>query len=94
MKRTKKEKKRLIMISCMIVLLITFLVSSVSKDWSTILENNRKIKELTTSYETLLDEEGKLKSEVTKLQDSEYVARYAKEKYMYSSEGETILRME
>ena len=82
------------MISCMIILLITFLISSVSNDWSIILENNHKIKELTTSYENLLDEEGKLKSEVTKLQNSEYVARYAKEKYMYSSEGETILRME
>lgn len=91
---TKKEKLRLFLISSLIIVLIVCLIRSVSTDWTTILENNRKIEELSTEYETLLNEEEQLKSEVTKLQDTDYVARFAKEKYMYSSEGETIIRMD
>ena len=94
MKRTRKEKKRLILISTVIILLLVSLISSVSKDWTTILENNHKIAELSVEYEQLLSAEEQLKSEVTKLQDDEYVARYAKEKYLYSSPGETVIRMD
>lgn len=94
MKRTKKQTKRLILISGTIIVLLTFLVTSVSKDWTAILENNNKISELTEEYNLLLNEEEKLKSEVTKLQDSDYVARYAKEKFLYSQIGETIIRMD
>lgn len=94
MKKTKKEKKRLFFISIAIIGLIICLVTSVSNDWGKILENNRKINELTSEYEKLLNDEEKLKSEVTKLQDDEYVARYAKEKFLYSSAGETIIRMD
>lgn len=94
MKHTKKETKRLFIISTAIILLIVSLVSSVSQDWTKILENNRQIAELSNEYENLLSDEEKLKSEVTKLQDADYVARYAKEKYLYSSDGETIIRMD
>lgn len=78
----------------MVVFLVTILITSVSNDWATILENNRQIDTLSQEYQELLTEEEQLKSEVTKLQDSDYIARYAKEKYMYSSDGETIIRMD
>ena len=94
MRKTKKEKKRLIAISLIIVGLIASLVSSVSKDWVSILANKKEIAELSSKYENLLSEEEKLKSEVTKLQDNDYVARVAKEKYLYSAQGETIIRMD
>lgn len=94
MKKTKKEKKRLIIISAIIMGLLVSLISSVAKDWGTILENKKNIQELSSKYDTLLSEEGKLKSEVIKLQDDDYVARYAKEKYLYSSDGEIIIRMD
>ena len=35
----------------------------------------------------------KLQSEVTKLQDDDYILRYAKEKFLYSENGELIIRM-
>ena len=91
--KTKKEKRRMFFISLLIVGLIVSLVKSVGKDWTKIMDNNNKIEELTTKYNNLLLEEEKLASEVTKLQDSDYVARYAKEKYMYSADGETIIRI-
>ena len=39
-----------------------------------------------------VDEEG-LYSDIKKLEDPEYVARYAREKYMYSKDGELIIRI-
>jgi len=39
-----------------------------------------------------VDEEG-LYSDIKKLEDPEYVARYAREKYMYSKDGEIIIRL-
>ncbi len=94
MKKTKKEKKRLFLISTIIVLLIISLVSSVAKDWTKILENKSEITILNHKYATLLEDEEKLVSEVTKLQDDDYIARYAKERFMYSADGEIIIRMD
>ena len=39
----------------------------------------------------LLEEEAALSSQVIKLQDPEYRARYARENQMYTKDGETIL---
>lgn len=94
MKKTKKEKKRLFAISTMIVVLLVMLINSVASDWSEIMDNNHQIKQLTDEYNDLMAEEEKLQSDVTKLQDSDYIARYAKEKYLYSQEGDTIIRMD
>lgn len=93
MKKTKKEKKRLLVISTVIILLIVSLISSVAGDWTKIMENKSKITSLNKKYNDLLSDEEKLVSEVTKLQDDEYILRYAKEKFMYSENGEIIIRM-
>lgn len=47
---------------------------------------NNRIAELT-------DEEKVLNSDIKKLEDPEYVARYAREKYLYSKDGELIIRI-
>ncbi len=94
MKTSKKEKKRLIIISFMIVSLIVVLITSSFSDWSTIMENNSKLVSLENQYNELINAERSLSSEVTKLKDPEYVARYAKEKYLYSTDGEVIIRMD
>ena len=57
------------------------------------MENKSKITSLNKKYNDLLSDEEKLVSEVTKLQDDEYILRYAKEKFMYSENGEIIIRM-
>ncbi len=92
MKHSKKEKKRLVFISFAIVSVIVFFVSGVYSDWKQIMANNSKIVALTEEYEALLDKEKSLKSEVTKLKDPEYVARYAKERFLYTSDDEVIIR--
>ena len=42
----------------------------------------------------LQDEKADLKIEIKKLNNPEYVARYAKEKYLYSADGEYIIKIE
>lgn len=93
MKKTKKEKKRLFVISVVIILLVVSLVSSVAGDWTKIMENKSKITSLNKQYNDLLSEEEKLVSEVTRLQDDDYIVRFAKEKFLYSENGELIIRM-
>ncbi len=78
----------------MIVILMVMLVRTVASDWQEIMDNNHQIKHLTEEYNSLLSEEKKLESDVAKLQDSDYIARYAKEKYLYSQDGDTIIRMD
>ena len=91
--KNKKRKKRLFVISVIIILLVVSLVSSVAGDWTKIMENKSKITSLNKQYNDLLSEEEKLVSEVTKLQDDDYIVRFAKEKFLYSENGELIIRM-
>ena len=92
-KVTKKLKRRLCFQIAFLFILIFALVFTVFNDWTKIIENKRKINELNTNYTSLLEEEQSLNSEVNKLQDPDYVARYAREKYMYSLPDEVIIRI-
>ena len=42
----------------------------------------------------LSDEEKVLESDIQKLEDPTYVARYAREKYLYSKDGELLIRIQ
>lgn len=89
---SKKDKRRLILISFVLISLIVTLVSSVFKDWVQILDNKKQIAVLSETYSELMDEETALKSEVTKLQNPDYVARYARETFFYSKPNEIIIK--
>ncbi len=91
-KKSKKEKKRLFLITIMGITLLSLLIGSVYKDWQQILENRRLEVELTKKYDELLDDEERLNAEIVKLGDDEYLARWAKEKYMLSSDGDIIIK--
>lgn len=90
---TKKTKRRLTFLSSLILLLVVGIIASVFKDMCQVLKNKNEIAILTDKYNTLLHDEESLQSEITKLQDSEYVARYAREKYMYSLPNEVIIKL-
>ncbi len=94
MKSTRKQKRRLLFISLTIIILLVCLVSSVSKDITQIYKNRKEANNLSNKYESLLEKQKKLSSEVAKMQDPEYVVRYAKEKYLYSTDNEIIIRFD
>lgn len=58
-----------------------------------IINNKKEKEELTRKYNDLLENEENLEGEVVKLQDPEYVAKYAREKYLFTKEGELIIDM-
>lgn len=89
---TKKDKRRIMLISILLLGCISLLIKSVYKDWVVIFQNQKETVALNNKYEALLEEEEELKSEVKKLQDPEYVARYARETFLYSLPGEIIIK--
>lgn len=61
-------------------------------DWLKIMANKKELTILETSYKELLDNEKALKAEVQKLQNPDYLERYAKEKFLYTKDREIIIR--
>ena len=51
-------------------------------------------KELSDKMVSLQEEKKVLESDIKKLEDSDYIAKYVREKYFYSKDGELILRMD
>lgn len=87
----KQEKSRIAFLLVAVVLFIVILISTVFNDVVQIYRNKNQTEELNIRKQELLEEEKSLKSEVIKLQDPDYIARYAREKYLYTKEGERIL---
>ena len=92
-KITKYTKRRLIFLSCAILFLVGVIIASVFNDFCQIIKNKNELVLLHDKYKNLLHDEESLQSEITKLQDNEYVARYAREKYLYSLPDEVIIRL-
>lgn len=91
---SKKDKRRLFVLMCVFIPLLVWFISNVTSYISIIYSNLKEKKELEERYATILEEEELLKSEISKLQDEEYVARYAREKYLYSKDGELIIKID
>ena len=93
-KSTVKKKDNTIKYLIIFIILFSIvLVATVYSDLRSITENINETKDYNKLYEELLEEEASLNSEVIKLQDPEYVARYAREKFMYTKDGELILKI-
>ena len=88
----KRKSRFVFLLVCVIAILVVF-VGTIFKDWLKIVDNKQAIAKMSVQYEELLEEEESLTSEVTKLHDSDYIARYARERYMYSLPGEIIIKM-
>ncbi len=91
---SKKDKRRLILLMCIFFPLLILFVSKMFSYWSVIYSNINEKKELEKKYQEILEEEEVLKSEINMLQDEEYVTRYAREKFLYSKDGEIIIKMD
>ena len=91
-KITKKERRRLTIFVLSFIFIIGFTCINIFPDWLKIMKNKQEITLLQSSYEELLDTEEALKAEVQKLQDPDYVERYAKEKFLYTKDDEIIIR--
>ena len=66
---------------------------TIGKYWVEIFDKYREKKELEVELTTLKEKEEELKVDANKLQNPDYIARYAREKYLYSKDGEYILKI-
>ena len=54
-------------------------------------ENIQAKKDLETQYTELVENEDNLEDQISKLKDPEYVAKYVREKFLYTKDGELII---
>lgn len=87
-----KKKRLRFLVYCAVIITIFFVTFlSCAPDLIKIHNTKKEIIELKEKYNKLLSEEDKLSEDVVKLQDSEYAAKYAREKYLYTKDGELII---
>lgn len=90
-KTAKKKKRRLFLLGGMSILVITFTTYTTGKYWIQIYDKYQENRKLDKKLAKLKKKEEALKVDVGKMQDIDYIARYAREKYLYSKDGEFIL---
>lgn len=93
MEKSKKVNRRIRIYLSIIAGLISLFGYKMCYYWPKIFSNYREKNKLEEKYETLLEEEERLSSDIIKLKDPDYVARFAREKYLYSKNGEIIIRI-
>ena len=93
-KMSQKTKFRVTFYTIGLIISIVLFTSSCVSYISQIVKNNNEMNKLEATYNEKLSEEETLKDEINKLQDPEYMARYAREKYLYSKKNEIIIKIE
>ena len=93
-KMTRKERRRIFMTFIICILVIGISVISSVDNVLDIIEKNNEKEKLTSTLEKLEEQEKILEDDVEKLKNPEYAARYAREKYLYSKNGEKILKID
>ena len=73
-----KSKRRMLFLGFSSTIIIVVMTFSIGKYWVEILDKEK---------------EEELKVDANKLQNPDYIARYAREKYFYSKDGEFILQI-
>jgi cell division protein DivIC len=93
-KMSRKTKFRVTFLGISLIIAIVFCVSSSFSYISQVIKTKNQLKELKMTYNEKLEDEENLKEEINKLQDPEYMAKYAREKYLYSKKDEIIIKIE
>lgn len=93
-KYTTKTKGRMFVIFLFFGAIISTLGYSLLNSLEQINEMKKEKEYLEEKIIALQEEEKSLEADIQKLSDPTYVARYAREKYLYSKEGELIIRIE
>ena len=88
----KASKKRLAVFGTISVMIILYFIFLLGYYIYQIYQLKEEQKKLNDNYTELKANEKELRNEIERLQDSDYIARYARENYSYSKNGEYILK--
>lgn len=92
-KKRLKPKKTAILLMLVSLATIFVMTLSIGKYWVEIIDKYQEKNELEMELIALKEKEEELQVDAKKMQNPDYVARYAREKYLYSKEGEYILQI-
>ncbi len=92
-RRVKKKARRIATFGILSLAIIIFVFVALGSVMFQIVDKYKEKKNLEQKLISLEEKEKELETEVKKLEDPEYLARYAREKYFYSKDGELILRI-
>lgn len=88
-----KTRRRLLILGLMSVFVIVVMTFTIGRYWVEIFEKYNEKNNLDKELTSLKEKEEELKVDANKLQNPDYIARYAREKYLYSKDGEFILQI-
>ena len=88
----ERRKKNRFMGWVLILVMVLFLLASYNlvQSYQTLLERRQKVVELQEKYDELSREKEYQENLSKRLKDDDYAAKYARAKYFYAKEGETI----
>lgn len=92
-KKKSKVKYRLCLFMPLCILILITIFTTIGSNIVQIAQKYQEKEILEQELIALKEKEEELKVDVERLEDPDYVARYAREKYMYSKDGEIILRL-
>ncbi len=90
----KKAKRRLIVFGPIAVFIIFYCAFTLVTTTIDLYKLKNEETELSEKLNTLKTDASDLKTEITKLQNKDYVARYARENYLYTKNGEYVIKTE
>ncbi len=90
----KKAKRRLMFFGTLSCFMIAYFIFSSTLAIIKIVNLNNEKKALNTELKSLKKDETDLAVEIEKLKDPDYLARYARENYLYSKDGEYIIKLD
>lgn len=91
---TKASRRRLLFFGTISIGIIVYFVFSLVYYTTNIYHLQKEEKKLTQNLNVLKSDEKNLKTEIEKLKDPEYLARYARENYLYSKNGEIVIQLQ
>lgn len=92
-KRKSKKARRTMILGLTSVFIIVAMSFTIGKYWVDIFDKYKEKKDLERELSSLKEKEAQLRVDANKLQDPNYIARYAREKYYYSKDGEFIIKI-
>ena len=88
----KKAKRRLAIFGPVAIFIIIYCTFTLCTTVTDLYKLSNEEKNLNNKLSTLKTSASDLKTEITKLQDKDYVARYARENYLYTRNGEYVIK--
>lgn len=93
-KMSKASKRRLAFFAPLCILSFVYLAFCTTSSVVKLYNLHQEKAELNNELNQLQEDEEELKIEINRLNDPDYLARYARENYLYSKDGEYVIKIE